>query len=168
MEKYPETLDKNLTENKSIIEDYIINNVGGDEQHFKYVGDRDPKTGLPSGKGELYFLKSKRLYYGGDFKYGLPNTGISCCKIYYDRGEACGGCLRYRGHIVDGARDGFGVEFMPCGNVSYLGNFLDNYYDSFIGSYYCMTNGKCTHKGQFRREKKEGFGISYHDNGQIK
>ena len=142
-----------------------MNNVDDQEQRFTFRGHVDPKTKLPSGPGKLYFQKSDRMYLNSDFRHGLPNG--KDCQIYYDRGKLC--CsLRYRGEVVNGERHGDGIEFMPCGNLSYSGNFVENYYNGKSAAYYCMTNGKCTYKGAFKSNKKDGFGISYHDNGQIK
>lgn len=71
--------------------------------------------------------------------------------------------------MKDGQRHGHGVEYIPNGSISYCGNFVDNQYDSSLSSsYYCCINGKIIYVGGYQIGNKNGFGIAFHSNGQIR
>ena len=41
---------------------------------FIYCGEIDSSTGLPKGKGKLFYLQTKRLYCEISFEDGLPQS----------------------------------------------------------------------------------------------
>ena len=49
-----------------------------------------------------------------------------------------------------------------------MGKFTDSKYNGTIGANFCCTNGKCTYKGGYKHGIRDGFGICFYPNGQIK
>ena len=68
---------------------------------------------------------------------------------------------KYKGPIVNGKREGFGIFIWKCGD-KYEGDFKD---DHFTGKGIYYYNSGNRYEGNFKNIKKEGKGIFYYNDG---
>lgn len=85
---------------------------GSGESVLLYEGGFEDN--LYSGNGKYYFGYG---WYEGEFRNGAYNGNG---KLYVD------GELVYEGAFIDGAKDGFGIEYDEDGNEIYRGMFVNN------------------------------------------
>ena len=147
--------------------DYII--YKGDFLHFNYHN-----------KGTLYFRKSDKIFYSGEFNngkfingilYGLNNEKIyegefndnipkegKGIKLYNLNGN-----LEYDGDIANSKYNGYGKLYEEVSKLLfYEGDFINNKYDGF-GKLYSNYNGRLLYEGNFKNGKYDGFGKLYND-----
>lgn len=134
-------------------------------KNIKVYFEGDMKSGLPDGKGKLFWADGK-LLYEGEFKGGKVSgfgrtyfksgaisekgdrtNGIldGQCTCYYENGQ-----IEYIGNKKKGAEDGYGVSYFPNGDLIYKGIWDEGWAED--GLTHRLKNGmlyRYTPTGQF-------------------
>ncbi len=88
--------------------------VRGDTDDPVLIYEGDFEDNLYSGNGKYYFEGG---WYEGEFRNGMYNGKGK----FYNSGK-----LVYEGDFIDGAKQGFGIEYDGDGNEIYRGTFVNN------------------------------------------
>ena len=109
--------------------------------------------GKANGKGEMFI--NKKLKYIGDFDNELPN-GEGTIINYEDE-------TNYNGHILNGAKEGYGVLEFNDG-TKYEGEFKN---DNYHGKGKIVYSDGSQYEGDFKNNMKDGKGIYVWPDGKV-
>ena len=110
-------------------------------------------NGKAKGKGEM--LIKNKLKYIGDFENELPN-GEGELINFEDESI-------YKGHIINGVKEGYGVLEFSDG-TKYEGEFKD---DNYNGHGKIVYSNESKYEGDFKNSLKDGKGVFMWPDGQI-
>jgi antitoxin component YwqK of YwqJK toxin-antitoxin module len=108
-------------------------------------------NGKKNGTGTIYYNYEKnKIKFSGKF----VNDGFhgKNCKIYTEEES-----LEYAGGILEGSKEGPGIEYFEDGKIWYEGEFVNNQRTCFNGLVY-YPNGELMYEGAVLNNKKHGFG----------
>jgi antitoxin component YwqK of YwqJK toxin-antitoxin module len=112
-------------------------------------------NGRLNGTGEEYYI-SGTLKYKGTFENNMYN-GYGELYMEY-------GVIKYKGIYTNGKLNGHGKEFFESGNIKYVGEFINDMKEG-EGIEYNKYGGTVWHKGMFKENLYDGYGIRYNIDG---
>lgn len=106
----------------------------------------------------MLYHDNEEIYFTGNFENDKPNTDYG--KIWDESGE-----LWYEGGIVNGQKDGKGIEYHENGEILFEGEFSEGFPNGKVTMYH--DNGMKKFTGYMEDGVKEGDGMEFDVDGYL-